>query len=140
MDVVNGRKVLLEDSIHRDAPEGALFLASSKKEVDTINKEAFGYLRGTLNREHITIWAYHTIGKRGGEFDLSARINALSKCPAENSDQYHKWLGVGRNRMRLAIGSRVRYLLNRCPMAALYQGSLGKCNLRLLIFSSLSIS
>ena len=52
MDVVNGRKVLLEDNIHRDAPEGALFLASSKKEVDTTSKERISVALIVKNRTY----------------------------------------------------------------------------------------
>ena len=124
MDIFNGRKVLDEDEIVRGgAPPGALFLASSRLEVEKINNDAFKYLRYT-GKQHMVIWAHHTAGKRGN-LDSTARLNALATCPVPNSDQHYKWLGSFRNKIELAEGSRVRYLLNKCPVAGLYQGALG---------------
>ena len=124
MSIINQRKVIDESNIHATAPEGALLLAATRPEVERINNEAYKYLCNNLQRDHITIWAYHTRGKKG-EFDYEARLNALKKRPVEGSDHSYKWLGSFRNVMSLAIGSRVRYLMNKCPMASLYQGSLG---------------
>lgn len=121
---MNKQKVLVERDIFNIAPEGALFLASTRAEVEQINKQAYNYLIVDKKRDHIAIWAYHTQGTRG-TFDYTARLNALTKCPAPDSDNYHKWLGTFRNVIHLAIGSRVRYLLNKCPIAGLYQGALG---------------
>lgn len=115
---------MLERNIFREAPINALFLASSRKEVEKINKQAYNYLVREMKMDHIAIWAYHTQGIKGS-FDYTTRLNALSKSPAPDSDQYHKWLGTFRNVVHLAIGSRVRYLLNTCPIAGLYQGAIG---------------
>jgi hypothetical protein len=124
MAQVNGRKVVDNQRIHATAPKGALFLASSRKKCEEINKEAFNHLVRDGGVESLRIWAYHTRGK-SRLFDETARVNALSKCPVDTSDQYYKWLGSCRNTMDLCIGSRVRYLLNTCPIVGLFQGAIG---------------
>jgi hypothetical protein len=124
MQRINGCKVIDEEDIHRSAPVGALFLASSKLEVEQINRQAHAHLI-KQGKEALVIWAHHKRGRNNANFDLTARIHALEKCPANTSEQYYKWLGTCRNKIHLCVGSRVRYLLNKCPIAGLFQGAMG---------------
>ena len=122
LDRVNANLALNIDHALSKAHPKAMWLASTNAEVEAFNIVMTKRLIAS-GAPKCTIWAQHTSDRQA--LDEARRISLLRTEQRADSQDYYQGKGIGRSRLVLCVGSRVRLTRNICTLAGLYQGAIG---------------